>query len=82
MTDLPLLWFLHRDLGRFFEKCLPALFFLCSREINLLAKKNQRISYATQFLACLILLSSDATYKNEPEKHDIFVAFPSLTHTY
>ncbi|NCW54074.1 MAG: hypothetical protein EBV97_09785, partial [Rhodobacteraceae bacterium] len=72
---LPLLWFLHRDLGRFFEKCLPALFFLCSREINLLDKKNRRIKYGTQFLACLILLSSDATNKNEPKKTRYFCCF-------
>jgi|TARA_B100001939_G_scaffold339737_1_gene346929 hypothetical protein len=56
--------------------------FLVQSRNQSFGQKNQRISYATQFLACLILLSSDATYKNEPEKHDIFVAFPSLTHTY
>ena len=49
MTDLPLLWFLHRDLGRFFEKCLPALFFFVQSRNQSFGQKNQRISYAAIF---------------------------------
>jgi hypothetical protein len=56
--------------------------FLVQSRNQPLDKKNQRFKYGTRFLACLIRLSSDAADKNEPKKHDIFVAFPSLTHTY